>query len=126
MKKLRTILLFVFIGVGIVNFLGVSYFKKSNIQAFKNYIEFCYENENTLKKLETSPEMKDIVEQITGTYYAFQEKGIKDPAVIIAYHTQNVRKGAPVISNYYQLYKMGKIYDQQVEKGKSIIESRKN
>ena len=124
MKKIRTVLFFAFLAAGMINFLGVSYFKSSNISAFKNYIEFCSQNESRLRELEDSSEMRDAALQITGVYRAFQEKGITDPAAMVSYHTKNVRKGVSVISNYYRLYKMGKVYDKQVEAGKLILEER--
>lgn len=124
MKRIRTFLLFAFIGAGIINFLGVAYFKSSNISAFKKYIEFCAENEVTFNQMKQSSEMKDKVLQITATYRAFQEKGITNPDDMISYHTKNVRKGASVISNYYQLYKMGKAYELQVETGKKLIDQQ--
>lgn len=125
MKKLRGILLFAFIVAGIINFLGVAYFKSSNISAFENYVEFFSENEAIFKELENYPDVKDNVLYITGTYRAFKEKGIDNSDDMRAYHIKNVRKGAPVISNYYQLYKMGKVYDEQIKIGKLLIDEVK-
>lgn len=51
MNKIKTFLIYIFMGVALVNFVGVFYFKTSNIEAFTKYIEFCSKNEVKLKEL---------------------------------------------------------------------------
>ena len=115
MNKIKTFLIYIFMGVALVNFVGVFYFKTSNIEAFTKYIEFCSKKEVKDKKK---------VEEITKIYKSFQEKGIVEPKKMISYHVKNVKQGAPLISTYYKIYQMGKGYDLYREAGEKLIEEK--
>lgn len=120
MNKIKTFLIYIFMGVALVNFVGVFYFKTSNIEAFTKYIEFCSKNEVKLKEVKD----KKKVEEITKIYRSFQEKGIVEPKKMISYHVKNVKQGAPLISTYYKIYQMGKGYDLYREVGEKLIEEK--
>lgn len=117
MKKLRNFLIYIFMGVALLNFVGVFYFKTSNIKAFTKYIEFCSENINKLEK----SDKQEKVAKITKIYKSFQEKGIDNPNKMIEFHIKNIKQGAPLISIYYKIYQMGKSYDFYREMGEELI-----
>ena len=63
MKKIISVLSFAFIAAAMVNFIGVSYFKQTNIASFKNYSIFYGNNINKFDALlnneKTSKETKE-------------------------------------------------------------------
>lgn len=120
MKKIKFFLIYIFMGVALINFIGVFYFKTSNIEAFTKYIEFCSEN---IEKLEKFSDKEEVAE-ITKIYRSFQEKGIVEPKKMISYHVKNVKQGAPLISTYYKIYQLGKGYDLYREAGEKLIEEK--
>lgn len=118
MKKIRNFLIYVFMGMAFFNFLGVYYFKTSNITAFTKYIKFCSENIDKLEKLDN----REKVAKITKIYRSFEEKGITTPDKMISFHIKNIKQGSPLISTYYKIYQMGKEYDMCREIGEKIIQ----
>lgn len=117
MKRIRDFLIYIFMAVALINFVGVFYFKTSNIEAFTKYVEFCSENIEKLEKLSN----KEEVAKITKVYRNFQEKGIIEPKKMIGFHVKNIKQGAPLISTYYKIYQMGKGYDLYREAGEKLI-----
>lgn len=125
MKKIISVLSFLFIAAAMINFVGVSYFKQANISSFKNYSIFYGDNidkfDALLNNEETSKETKNKIMELTEMYKTFESNGMKTPKEMIEFHIGSIRKGTPTIGTYYQLYKFGKHLDEQVKVGESIL-----
>lgn len=129
MKKIISVLSFAFIAAAMVNFIGVSYFKQTNIASFKNYSIFYGNNINKFDALlnneKTSKETKEKIIELTEMYKTFESNGMKNPKEMIEFHVGSIRKGTPTIGTYYQLYKFGKYLDEQVKTGENILRDDK-
>ena len=121
MKKIISVLSFAFIAAAMVNFIGVSYFKQTNIASFKNYSIFYA----LLNNEKTSKETKEKIIELTEMYKTFESNGMKNPKEMIEFHVGSIRKGTPTIGTYYQLYKFGKHLDEQVKTGENILRDDK-
>ncbi len=125
MKKLISILAFTFLAAAMINFIGVSYFKQKNISSFKNYCVFYEKNIEKFDVLlddeKISEDIKNEIRQGAVMYKAFQINGMKESKEMIEFHIASIRKGTPTIGTYYQLYKVGKYLDKQVESGENIL-----
>lgn len=127
MKKIISVLSFIFIAAAMINFIGVSYFKQKNISSFKNYSIFYGNNierfDAILDNEKTSKETKNKIIKLTGMYKAFESNGMKNSKEMIEYHIGSIRKGTPTIGTYYQLYKFGKHLDEQVKDGETVLKN---
>lgn len=128
MKKIISVLSFIFIAAAMVNFIGVSYFKQANISSFKNYSIFYGNNMNKFDDLlnngKISEETKNKIIELTKIYKTFEANGKKNPKEMIEFHIGSIRRGTPTIKTYYQLYKFGKHLDEQVKVGESILKNK--
>lgn len=129
MKKLISVLFIVFIAAALINFIGVSYFKQTNISSFKNYLTFYEKNMEKFNVLlndqGTTEETKNQIRELTGMYRAFESNGMKNSREMIEFHIGSIRKGTPTIGTYYQLYKFGRHLDEQVKDGENILKNIK-
>lgn len=129
MKKLISVLSIVFIAAALINFIGVSYFKQTNISSFKNYLTFYEKNMEKFNVLlndqGTTEETKNQIRELTGMYRAFESNGMKNSREMIEFHIGSIRKGTPTIGTYYQLYKFGRHLDEQVKAGENILKNIK-